>query len=115
MFGNKKSNKSILQNLALISQVGIMMLIPIFGGVLLGAFLDRFFKTKGIFLIVFVLLGVGSSFRNLYVLSMQKSKEYENKESPSTYVHNYERSLEKKNADLAQKEDFFQEDENDKK
>lgn len=96
MFGSKKSSKSILQNLALISQVGIMMLVPIFGGVLLGAFLDRFFKTKGIFLIIFVLLGVGSSFRNLYVLSMQKSKEYESKESPSSYVHNFEKSLEKK-------------------
>lgn len=104
MFGNKKSNKSILQNLALISQVGIMMLVPIFGGVLLGAFLDRFFKTSGIFLIIFVLLGVGSSFRNLYVLSMQKSKEYESKESPSSYVHNFEKSLEKKKDNNEQNE-----------
>lgn len=111
MFGNKKSNKSILQNLALISQVGIMMLVPIFGGVLLGAFLDRFFKTQGIFLIIFVLLGVGSSFRNLYVLSMQKSKEYETKESPSSYVHNFEKSLEKKKDSSEQNETMIDDEE----
>lgn len=85
----KKSQKSILQNLALISQVGIMMLVPIFGGVLIGAFLDRFFKTTGIFLIIFVLLGVGAAFRNLYVLSMQKSREYQKGETPSSYVNKY--------------------------
>lgn len=88
----KKSQKSILQNLALISQVGIMMLVPIFGGVLIGAFLDRFFKTTGIFLIIFVLLGVGAAFRNLYVLSMQKSREYQKGETPSSYVNKYSKT-----------------------
>jgi F0F1-type ATP synthase assembly protein I len=71
-----------------------MMLVPIFGGVLFGAFLDRFFGTSGIFLIIFVLLGVGSSFRNLYVLSMQKSREYQKGESPSTYVNKYTKEQE---------------------
>lgn len=92
----KKSQKSILQNLALISQVGIMMLVPIFGGVLIGAFLDRFFGTSGIFLIIFVLLGVGASFRNLYVLSMQKSREYQKGETPSSYVNKYTKELDEK-------------------
>lgn len=92
----KKSQKSILQNLALISQVGIMMLVPIFGGVLIGAFLDRFFKTTGIFLIIFVLLGVGAAFRNLYVLSMQKSREYQKGETPSSYVNKYSKVHEAK-------------------
>lgn len=92
----KKSQKSILQNLALISQVGIMMLVPIFGGVLIGAFLDRFFGTSGIFLIIFVLLGVGASFRNLYVLSMQKSREYQKGETPSSYVNKYAKEHDEK-------------------
>ncbi len=92
----KKSQKSILQNLALISQVGIMMLVPIFGGVLIGAFLDRFFKTSGIFLIIFVLLGVGAAFRNLYVLSMQKSREYQKGETPSSYVNKYTKAHDEK-------------------
>ncbi len=89
----KKSNRSIFENLALISQVGIMMIVPIIGGVMIGAFLDRFAKTNGVFLIICVLLGVGAAFRNLYVLSMQKSKEYDNKETPASYVQKYEKSL----------------------
>lgn len=100
MSGWNKSSKSILQNLALISQVGIMMLVPIFGGVLLGAFVDKFLKTNGIFLIIFIVLGVGTAFRNLYMLSMQKSKEYDNKETPASYVNKYENDL-KKNDPIA--------------
>ncbi len=96
MSGLKKSSKSILQNLALISQVGIMMLVPIVGGVLLGAFIDGYLKTNGIFLIIFILLGVGSAFRNLYVLSKQKAKEYDDVETPSRYVQKFEKSLKEK-------------------
>lgn len=91
----KKSNKSIFQNLALVSQVGIMMLIPILGCVLVGAFLDRFFKTSGIFLIIFVLLGVGSAFRNLYVLSINRTKDYKNDQSPSSYVDEFEKKVQR--------------------
>ncbi len=93
MSGWNKSSKSILQNLALISQVGIMMLVPILGGVLLGAFLDQFFKTGGIFLIIFVLIGVGTSFRNLYMLSIRQTRDYTDSENPSTYVNNYEKKI----------------------
>ena len=89
MSNKNKNRNGILQNLALISQVGIMMIIPIIGGDVIGAFLDRFMKTNGIFLIIFIILGVGSSFRNLYVLSIQKSKEYTNSETPSSYVNKY--------------------------
>ena len=96
MSGLRKSSKSILQNLALISQVGIMMLVPIVGGVLLGAFIDGYLKTNGIFLIIFILLGVGSAFRNLYVLSKQKAKEYDDVETPSRYVQKFEKSLKEK-------------------
>lgn len=105
MAGNKKSNKGILQNLALISQVGIMMLVPIIGGVLLGAFLDRLAKTNGIFLIIFVLLGVGASFRNLYVLAIQKGREYGNRESASSYVSKFEKSVEEARKSKEDKEE----------
>ncbi len=100
-----RHNKGILQNLALISQVGIMMLVPIIGGVLVGAFLDRLAKTTGIFLIIFVILGVGSAFRNLYVLSVQQSKTYKNSDSPATYVSKFERDINKHNQDHNQDQD----------
>ena len=90
-----KSNKSIFQNLALVSHVGIMMLIPILGCVLIGAFLDRFFRTSGIFLIIFVLLGVGSAFRNLYALSINRAKDYKNEQSASSYVDEFEKKIQR--------------------
>lgn len=79
------------------------MLVPIFGGVLLGAFLDRFFKTGGIFLIIFVLVGVGTSFRNLYMLSIRQTRDYTDSEKPSTYVNNYEKKLKEEKRDKAHK------------
>jgi hypothetical protein len=43
-----------------------------------------------------VLLGVGASFRNLYVLSIQKGKEYDDRESAASYVSKFEKSVEEK-------------------
>lgn len=88
----KKSQKSILQNLALLSQVGIMMTVPIIGGVIAGNWLDKRLGTGSILLIVCVLLGVGASFRNLYVLSIRQSKDYKDSETPEQYVKRFEKS-----------------------
>jgi F0F1-type ATP synthase assembly protein I len=87
----KKETRSTMQNLALISQVGIMMIVPIFGCVWLGQLLDKKLGTGSLFLIVGIILGVGAAFRNLYQLAMKKSKEYDNKETPESYVHQFEK------------------------
>lgn len=71
---NKKNYKGALKNLALISQVGISMITPIFLGMFIGQFLDKKLATKGVFAIVFILLGVGGSFMNLFkITGMNKS------------------------------------------
>lgn len=87
----KKTSKSTLQNLALISQVGLMMVVPILGGVWVGNWLDVKFGTGSLFMIVLMLLGVGAAFRNLIHLNTQKSKEYENKQTPEQYVKAFEK------------------------
>lgn len=56
----------IAKMLSLISQVGLMILIPIFGCTFLGKFLDSKFNTEPIFMIVFLLLGVGGAFMGVY-------------------------------------------------
>ncbi|MGB4966196.1 MAG: AtpZ/AtpI family protein [Microgenomates group bacterium] len=48
--------------------IGYYMLTPLLGGVFLGLLLDKYFKTKGIFVILFIVLGTISSFYNLYKL-----------------------------------------------
>ncbi len=95
----KRKKKSSLQNLALLSQVGIMMLVSILGSLLIGIWLDKKLGTGMIATIIALILGVGAAFRNLYVLGLQKSKEYENSESPETYVREFEKKIREDKAD----------------
>lgn len=67
-----KLEKDILKNLSLLSQVGLLMAIPIIGCILLGHYLDTKFGTNVVFLIIFTVLGVLAAFRNLYVLFLKK-------------------------------------------
>lgn len=91
----KKTTKSSMENLALISQVGIMMIVPIGFGVFAGNFLDNKFGTTPLWLIVMIILGVGSSFRNLMKLATTKSKEYKNDYTARTQVENYAKEKQK--------------------
>lgn len=73
---NNKNNIGIAKAFSLISQIGIHMIVPIIICLFVGKWLDSKFSTKYIFLIIFLILGVLSSFRNLYVLVIKNySKE----------------------------------------
>ncbi len=98
----KKTTKSTMENLALISQVGIMMLVPIGFGVFAGNFLDNKFGTTPLWLIVMIILGVGSAFRNLMSLAATKSKEYKNDYTARTQVENYAKEKQKMQSDYMQ-------------
>jgi len=57
--------------LALVSQVGLVMAIPIFGMVFLGNWLDKLIGAHGIVLIICILAGVYMSFHNLFNIIMK--------------------------------------------
>ena len=59
-------SRDSLKALAMLTQMGITMIVPIGLGLFLGAFLDRKLNTAPIFLIVFILLGIAAGFRNIY-------------------------------------------------
>lgn len=61
----KKDNKGIFKNLALISQIGISVVTPIFLTMAIGRLLDKWFGTEGIFIMIGLILGVGAGFLNL--------------------------------------------------
>lgn len=65
----------IFQNLALLTQIGIMMIVPIFIGLFIGRFLDDKLGTGNIFLLIFILIGVGAAFMNLYKIAMKDNKK----------------------------------------
>ncbi len=59
--------REIGKALALITQIGVSMVVPIFLCLILGSFLDKIFHTGNILMIVFIILGVCAGFRSVYV------------------------------------------------
>ena len=70
-----KKDIGMYQNLVFVSQIGISMALPIFFGVYGGNWLDERVGTHGIFLLIGILLGVGTSFMNLYKIAISRSKD----------------------------------------
>lgn len=66
--------------LALLEQVGLSMAIPIFLCVFVGVFLDRITNKSPLFLVIFIFLGVGSAFRNLFYIVGREAKRGEKDE-----------------------------------
>ena len=64
-----KNNKNALGNLALITQVGLSIITPILLGVYLGMFIDKKLGTEGVFAIIFIILGAGGGFMNLFKIT----------------------------------------------
>ncbi|MDO5713509.1 MAG: AtpZ/AtpI family protein [Tissierellia bacterium] len=61
-----------LEGVAQITQVGLNMIVPILLCTILGNWLDKKIGGKGIILIIFILLGVGASFYNLFRLEKKQ-------------------------------------------
>ncbi len=72
---NNNNKVKIFQNLALVSQIGIMMIVPIVIGLFIGKFLDEKLGTGYIFLFIFLVIGVGAAFVNLYKVGMRDQKK----------------------------------------
>lgn len=57
--------KSPYTDLALITQVGLNVLIPILGCMLFGLWLEKKLNTKGILLLIFTLIGIAAGIGNI--------------------------------------------------
>lgn len=65
-----KFNRKALENIALVSQIGISMMTPIVLCILLGNFIDKKLNNSNpIFLMIFTILGVATSFVSLFKLA----------------------------------------------
>ena len=63
------------ENLGLITQIGMIMIIPIFAGLFGGKWLDDQLNTGNILLLVGIILGVIIAFLNLYRYTMKDIKK----------------------------------------
>ena len=66
--------KGWVRALALLEQVGFSMAVPIFLCVFIGIFLDNTTNKSPLFLVIFIILGVGSAFRNLFYIVGKEAK-----------------------------------------
>lgn len=54
----QRKSPSGLSALALVSQLGLVMALPIVGGVAIGVYMERRFAPKGVWLVLGILLGI---------------------------------------------------------
>lgn len=67
-----KFDRKALENIALVTQIGISMMTPIFLCILLGNYIDKKLNNQNpIFLIIFTILGVLASFMSLFKLTIR--------------------------------------------
>lgn len=67
--------KSLFRQLLKASTVGINLVISTFVGLAIGYFLDRLLGTKPYLLIVFLLLGIISGFRDLFRMASKGDED----------------------------------------
>ena len=72
----KSTGAQIAQALSLLSQLSIMMLVSIFGCFFIGKFIDTKLNTRPIFMLIFLILGIGGAFMSVYktVIGFTKRK-----------------------------------------
>ena len=70
-----KKSADILKLFSLITQLGLMMVLPIAGCIWFGNFLDQKINTSPLFLAIFTVLGILSAFRNLFVVAKKALKQ----------------------------------------
>ncbi len=68
-----------LENVVLITHVGVSMAAPILIGVYIGKKLDDFLKVSPLFLLIFIILGIAASFTNLFKIVEKSSGDKKGK------------------------------------
>ena len=61
--------KDLFRNLAMVSSMGISVVMAIGIGVWLGLSLDRWLDTKPWFFYIFLFIGIAAGFKNIYVIA----------------------------------------------
>ncbi len=73
----KRSRFNSVKALALLTQIGIGMFVPIFVMLIIGIKLDKYFDTAPKILITFLIMGIVVSFRNLFKIFDKLTKDIE--------------------------------------
>ncbi len=87
--------KGIVKSLMMISQISISMLVPIFLCLFLGIFLNDLCSTV-YFVPIFLVLGIGASLRNVYVMTKSfYAKDKKREDEELAYIENLKKAGER--------------------
>ena len=82
-----EDRKQLFRTLGFLSSVGISMVVATFIGLAMGYYLDKWLGTEPWLTLVFLVIGIISGFRNIFILTsrelrrQQKNEEQEAEES----------------------------------
>lgn len=96
---DKKTNHDVFKALALITQLGIGMIVPVVLCFFIGRWLDNLLNT-GFFIIIFLILGILAAYRNLFVYTrpfLKGTKEREQEKFWRAYEKRREGRKEQEN------------------
>ena len=98
-----KRNK-IVQSFMMISQISISMLVPMFLCLIVGVWLNNRFSTV-YFVPVFLFIGIGAAFRNVYYLTKSfYAKDKKREDEELAYIENLKRAGERNKEKREQRE-----------
>ena len=66
MNDRKQDEGGSLRGLGALASVGITLVASTFIGLLIGIYLDKYFDTKPVLMLVFLILGIIAGFKNMY-------------------------------------------------
>ena len=62
----EKQTKGLFGQLAKVSIIGIEMVVSTFVGLIMGIYLDKYFETKPLLTVVFLMVGISAGFLNVF-------------------------------------------------
>ena len=99
-----KKNK-LVQSFMMISQIGISMLVPIFLCLFLGMKLNDWLSSV-YFVPIFLFLGIGAAFRNVYYLTKSfYAKDKKREDEELAYIENLKKAGERNRKRREQREE----------
>lgn len=76
-----EDNKQLFKSLGFLSSVGISMVAATFIGLAMGYYLDKWLGTSPWLTLIFLLLGIVSGFRNIYILTSRELRRQEREQA----------------------------------
>ncbi|NOY12918.1 MAG: AtpZ/AtpI family protein [Deltaproteobacteria bacterium] len=80
MTNNKENKRELYKSIGFLSGVGIAMVAATFIGLAMGYYLDRWLGTRPWFTLTFLMIGVISGFRNVYILTARELRRQQREE-----------------------------------